>query len=205
MNLDSEISHLLDLMPASGRMITKIVSKPQQAKVIDTPFPLPWERGMRPVFINFDLWRELSRQERDLTLLRSVSVLTGVKWFKPDIYQGITLAGLVGLGTQILQGDALGIVAAGSLTAIAANRIWRKQNSLEREIKADEEAIQIAIRRGYTQTEAARSLLRAIETIAQMERRQGLNFVELIRAQNLKTLGNLSPVGIPEELRQDQS
>jgi hypothetical protein len=205
MNLDSEISHLLDLMPASGRMITKIVSKPQQAKVIDTPFPMPWERGMRPVFINFDLWRELSRQERDLTLLRSVSVLTGVRWFKPDIYQGITLAGLVGLGTQILQGDALGIVAAGSLTAIAANRIWRKQNSLEREIKADEEAIQVAIRRGYSQTEAARSLLRAIETIAQIERRQGLNFVELIRAQNLKTLGNLSPVGVPEELRQDQS
>jgi hypothetical protein len=203
MNLDSEISRLLDLMPATGRMLTKIVSRPQQSKVIDTPFPMPWERGLRPVFINFDLWKQLSRPERDLTLLRGVSVLTGVRWFKPDIYQGITLAGLVGLTTQIVQGDAVGIVVAGALTAIAGNRVWRTNRTLEREITADEEAIKVAIRRGYTQTEASRQLLNAIETIAKIEGRQSLSFTELIRSQNLKTMGNLSPVGVPDIVRQE--
>jgi len=203
MNLDSEISRLLDLMPATGRMLTKIVSRPQQSKVIDTPFPMPWERGLRPVFINFDLWKQLSRPERDLTLLRGVSVLTGVRWFKPDIYQGITLAGLVGLTAQIVQGDAVGIVVAGALTAIAGNRVWRTNRTLEREITADEEAIKVAIRRGYTQTEASRQLLNAIETIAKIEGRQSLSFTELIRSQNLKTMGNLSPVGVPDIVRQE--
>ena len=203
MNLDSEISRLLDLMPATGRMLTKIVSRPQQSKVIDTPFPMPWERGLRPVFINFDLWKQLSRPERDLTLLRGVSVLTGVRWFKLDIYQGITLAGLVGLTAQIVQGDAVGIVVAGALTAIAGNRVWRTNRTLEREITADEEAIKVAIRRGYTQTEASRQLLNAIETIAKIEGRQSLSFTELIRSQNLKTMGNLSPVGVPDMVRQE--
>ena len=203
MNLDSEISRLLDLMPATGRMLTKIVSRPQQSKVIDTPFPMPWERGLRPIFINFDLWKQLSRPERDLTLLRGVSVLTGVRWFKPDIYQGITLAGLVGLTAQIVQGDAVGIVVAGALTAIAGNRVWRTNRTLEREITADEEAIKVAIRRGYTQTEASRQLLNAIETIAKIEGRQSLSFTELIRSQNLKTMGNLSPVGVPDIVRQE--
>ncbi len=203
MNLDSEISRLLDLMPATGRMLTKIVSRPQQSKVIDTPFPMPWERGLRPVFINFDLWKQLSRPERDLTLLRGVSVLTGVRWFKPDIYQGITLAGLVGLTAEIVQGDAVGIVVAGALTAIAGNRVWRTNRTLEREITADEEAIKVAIRRGYTQTEASRQLLNAIETIAKIEGRQSLSFTELIRSQNLKTMGNLSPVGVPDMVRQE--
>ena len=203
MNLDSEISRLLDLMPATGRMLTKIVSRPQQSKVIDTPFPMPWERGLRPVFINFDLWKQLSRPERDLTLLRGVSVLTGVRWFKLDIYQGITLAGLVGLTAQIVQGDAVGIVVAGALTAIAGNRVWRTNRTLEREITADEEAIKVATRRGYTQTEASRQLLNAIETIAKIEGRQSLSFTELIRSQNLKTMGNLSPVGVPDMVRQE--
>ena len=36
-----EIRRLLDVMPASGRMMTKIVSKPEQKQVIDAAFPLP--------------------------------------------------------------------------------------------------------------------------------------------------------------------
>ena len=130
-------------------------------------------------------------------------MLTGVRWFKPNIDQGITLAGLLGLTVQIIQGDAVGIVIAGGLTALAANRVWRKNRTLAREINADEEAIKVAIRRGYTQTEAARQLLNAIATVAKLEGRPSLNFTELIRSQNLRALGNLSPVGVPESVKQE--
>lgn len=203
MNLESEISRLLDLMPASGRMLTKIVSKPQQPKVIDLYFPMPWQSGSRPIYINFDLWRRLSRPQRDLLLLRAVSLLTTVRWFKPNLYQGLTLAGLIGLTVQITQVDAVGIVIAGSLTALAANQIWRNNHSMQRELDADETAIKVAIRRGYTEAEAARNLLQAIENVAQMEGRTSLSFSELIRAQNLKALANLSPVGVPESVKQE--
>lgn len=201
MNLDAEISRLLDLMPASGRMLTKIVSQPQQGKVMDCPFPWPWKRGSRPIYINFDLWQRLSRPQRDLLILRASSSLTGIQWFKLDIYQGATLAGLAGVAVEAVQGDALGMVVAAGLTAIAANQIWRGNRSLQRELEADGAAIQVALRRGYPEAEAARHLLSAIEATAHLEGRPGLNFTELIRSQNLKAIAQISPVGVPESLR----
>jgi hypothetical protein len=41
-------------------------------------------------------------------------------------------------------------------------------------------------------------LLTAIEAVGKIEGRSGLNFSELIRCQNLKTVAGLSTVGIPE-------
>jgi hypothetical protein len=203
MNLESEISRLLDLMPASGRMLTKIVSKPQQSQVINTPFPLPWQSGNRPVYINFDLWRRLSRPQRDLLLLRSVNFLTTVRWFKLDLYQGLTLVGIVGFTAELIQADAVGIVIAGGLTALAANQIWRSNHSMQRELDADQGAIKVALRRGYTEAEAARHLLDAIESVAEIERRSSLNFSELIRSQNLKAIANVSSLGVPESVKQE--
>ncbi|MDB9415611.1 DUF3318 domain-containing protein [Microcystis aeruginosa] len=202
MNQDNEISHLLDLMPASGRMMTRIVSKPESSKVIETNFPLPWQRGVRPIPINFDLWRQLLRPQRDLVLLRAVCVLTGVKWFQPDLDRVIALAGIIGLTVETLQTDAVGMAVAGGLTALAINRIWREKRSPQRELDADEAALKVAVRRGYTETEAAKSLLSAIETIAEIEGRSSLNFNELLRCQNLKKLANLSFVGVPDQVRQ---
>jgi len=200
MSIESEIGRLLDVMPASGRMLTKIITKPQQSKVIDLPFPMPWKRDSRPIYINFDLWRRLSRNQRDLLILRATSVLIGVKWFKPDIYQGIALAGLAGLTIELIQGDAVGIVVATGLSAIAANQIWRSNRSVQRELDADDAAMKVALRRGYSEVEAAQSLLGAIEAVAEIEGRP-LNFAELIRCQNLRAIANLSPVSVPETVK----
>ncbi|MEH1794319.1 MULTISPECIES: DUF3318 domain-containing protein [unclassified Nostoc] len=192
-----EIRRLLDVMPASGRMTTKIVSKPEQAKVIYASFPQPWNQA-RPIYINFDLWPRLAKPQRDLLLLQMVSWLTGVKWFKPDIYQGVVLAGLLGGLLEASQSDVVGVAVAGGLSAIAAFRIWRTNKSLESELNADAAAIRIAQRRGYSEAEAAQHLLSAIEAVAKIEGRSGLNFTELIRCQNLRAIAGLSPVGMPE-------
>ncbi len=192
-----EIRRLLDVMPASGRMNTKIISKPEQSKLIDAAFPLPWKQE-RPIYINFDLWRRLTKAQRDLLLLRTISWLSAVKWFKPDIYQGVVVAGILGGFVEILQGDAVGVVVSGGLSAIALNRIWRSNNSQESEIDADIAAIKVALRRGYSETEAAEHLLSAIETAAKIQGRSGLDFNELIRCQNLRAIAGFSPVGIPK-------
>ncbi|MDJ0673924.1 MAG: DUF3318 domain-containing protein [Calothrix sp. MO_167.B42] len=188
-----EIRRLFDIMPASGRMTVKIVSKPEQPKVIDATFPLPWNQE-RPIHINFDLWHRLTKPQRDLLLLRMVSWLTGVKWFKPDIYQGVTLVGILAGLVEFSQSDAVGVVVAGGLTAIAINRIWRTNRSQESELNADKGAIRVALRRGYSEVEAAQHLLTAIEAVAKIERRSGLNFTELIRCQNLRAIAGLSAV-----------
>jgi hypothetical protein len=195
-----EIRRLIDIMPASGRMMTKIVSKPEQAKVIDSSFPSPWNRE-RSIYINFDLWRRLTKQQRDLLLLRTVSWLIGVKWFKPDIYQGVAIAGLLGGLVESTQADVVGVVVAGGLTTLAIVRIWRTNRSQQAELNADEAAIRVAQRRGYSEVEAAQHLLSAIEAVAKIEGRSALNFTELIRSQNLRVMAGLSPVGVPDNFQ----
>lgn len=191
----AEIRRLLDVMPASGRMMTKIVSKPEQKQVIDSPFPLPWQQ--RRVYINFDLWRRLSKPQRDLLMLSNISWLVGVKWFKPDVYQGVVVAGVLGAGVELFQSDPVGVVVGGGLSAIALTQIWRNNRSSQVELDADEAAIKVAQRRGYTETEAAGFLLSAIEIVAQIEKRS-LSFIELLRTQNLRAIAGLSPVGVPQ-------
>jgi hypothetical protein len=202
MNPEPEIRRLIELMPASGRMLTKIVSKPQQTAVIESPFPVPWSQE-RPIFINFDLWRRLPKPQRDLLLLRTVCWVIGVKWFKPDLYQGVVLAGVLGGIVEVAQGDAVGVVVALGLSAIAGTQIWRSTRSSQTELDADEAAIKVATRRGYTETEAARHLLAGIESVAEIEGRLSLNFQELIRSQNLKAIAGVSPVGVPEKVKQE--
>ena len=202
MNPDPEMRRLRDLMPASGRMNTKIVSRPQQTRVIEAPFPLPWS-GDRSIYINFDLWRRLPKSQRDLLLLRTVSWLINVKWFKPDLYQGVVVAGLLGGMVELVQGDAVGVVVATGLSAIAGSQIWRGSRSSESELDADADGIKVALRRGYTETEAAQHLLAAIAGVAEIEGRPGLNFSELIRSQNLRAIAGISPVGVPDSVKQE--
>jgi hypothetical protein len=197
MEANLEIRRLLDVMPASGRMTTKIVSKPEQQKVIDAVFPLPWSQD-RPIYINFDLWRRLTKPQRDLLILYQVSWLTNIQWIKPDIYQGVVLLGLLGGVIEATQYDIVGVVIAGGLSVFAGVRIWKMNKSQESEINADKTAIRIAQRRNYSEAEAAQHLLTAIETVAKIESR-GLDFNELIRCQNLKAIAGLSPVGIPQD------
>jgi GNAT superfamily N-acetyltransferase len=201
MNPDFEMRRLLDVMPASGRMATKLISKPEQRLVVDSAFPMPWVRD-RPIWINFDLWDRLPRPQRDLLILRTVSWLTGVKWFQPSLYQGVVLAGVVGGVVELVQGDPVGMIAAAGLTAIAGAQIWRNNRSNQTELDADEAALRVAQRRGYEEPEAARHLLSAIEAVAQIEGRS-LNFIELLRSQNLRAIAGLSPVGVPDRARQN--
>jgi hypothetical protein len=197
MEQNVEIRRLSELMPASARKMVKILSKPEQVKVIDVLFPLPWNRE-RFIYINFDLWRKLTKPQRDVLFLRWVSWLIEVRWFKPDVYQGVIIAGFLGGLVELAQRDVVGVFAAMGLCGIGVLRVWRINNSQESEISADDDAVNVAQRRGYSQTEAAEHLLNAIEIVAKIEERSHLDFHELIRCQNLRAISGLSSVGIPK-------
>jgi len=198
-NPEPEILRLLDLLPASARMTVKLISRPEQLSVLVAPFPLPWKRD-RPIYVNFDLWRRIPRPQRDLLLLRQSCWVMGVRWVEPNWYQGAALVGLASAAWQISQGDALGAVASGGLAGLAGWQIWRNNQRTERELEADFDAITLASRRGYSEQEAARTLLEGIETVAQLERRPGMEFMELLRCQRLRAIAGLSPLGTSREL-----
>lgn len=191
MNVAQEIAHLRDLMPASGRMVVKVIAKADRPVTIEAPFPYPWDRS-RKVYLNIHYWRQLSRAERDLLLLRTVSWVTGIRWFKLDLYRGAAIAGTIATLAETIQGDALGIVAAGTLTAFAARQVWRRNQSSDQEISADEAAVSLAQRRGYGAETAALSLIQAIEHAAELEGRTSLEFTEVIRCQNLRAIARVS-------------
>ena len=90
------------------------------------------------------------------------------------------------------------MVVAGGLTTLALLRVWRSNRSQESELNADEAAIRVAQRRGYSEAEAGEHLLSAIEAVAKIEGRSALNFTELIRSQNLRVVAGLSPVSVPK-------
>jgi len=201
MNPDTEMAHLIDLLPASGRMYCKLVSNPNQAQVISASPPVPWNRN-RAIAINFDLWADLPQAQRDMLLLRTVTWSTTARWFKLDWQRGLAVVGAVGSVVELAQGDAIGVVAAGALTGWAGWQIWKENQSSQQEIAADEAAVQFALRRGYSEQDAARHLMGAIEMVAKIENRFPLDFVELLRVQNLRAIAGLSAVPIPDDLRQ---
>jgi hypothetical protein len=202
MNVAKEIEYLRDLMPVSGRMLVKLIAKADRPMTIEAPFPYPWQRS-RKVYLNIHYWRQLSRAERDLLLLRTVIWVTGIRWFKWDLYRGAAIAGTIATIAETMQGDPLGIVAAGSLTAFAARQVWRRTQSSDQDISADEAAVSLAQRRGYGAETAALSLIQAIEHAAELEGRPSLEFTEIMRCQNLRAIARLSSEPIVTPPRMD--
>ena len=200
-NNNDEIGRLLDLLPASGRMKTRLLVKPSQQKVVEIPLPMPWELE-HPVCVNFDLLCRLERSQRDLLVLRSVCWATGARWLRVDGYRLATAAAAIATLVELASGDAVGTFVAGGLAFVTGRQVWQSIRGLKRELEADEAAVQVALRRGYEETTAARALLEAIEGAARLEGRTALGFAELIRSQQLRSLAGLSPIRVPERVRE---
>ena len=83
------------------------------------------------------------------------------------------------------------IVAAG-LSAIATTQIWRDSRGVQVDLDADQTALLVAQRRGYSEPEAAKHLMSAIEAVAQLEGHPNLSFNQLIRCQNLRRIAGLN-------------
>jgi hypothetical protein len=186
MNPELEIRRLLDLMPASGRMHCKVISRHLQPQVIHYSPALPW--GDRLIEVNFNFWSQLPRSSRDLLMLRAVAWFNLGQLLKLDLYQALTVAGLLAAVVEFIELDPVGVIVAGGLSAFSGLQAWRNTRGLAVEVAADQEAIRLAHRRGYAETEAAAALLDAINRVAELENRPTLNFEELVRSQNLRAL-----------------
>lgn len=197
MNINEEIARLRDLLPASWRMATSIKSKPEQSELILSLPILPWSKGTQ-IGINFRLWRQLPEAERSLLILHEVSWRQKTKWLQTGAYQGVAGMALVGGVVEAVQGDVTGIAIAMLLGTIGINQILRSNISSQIKVQADNEAIEVAQRRGYQETEAAKALLEAIPAAARLMGRSTPEFTELIRCQNLKAIAGLSKTTIPD-------
>jgi hypothetical protein len=200
-NPNVEINRLRELMPASARMKTKLMLNDRQVDVIKAEFPRPWHKT-HAVTMNLELWERLTLPQRDLLFLRTVCWVTLADVLKPNWYQAMAGAGLAGGLFELVQGDAIGVLAAGGVMALAATQIWRGIKGPGIEVAADDKALQVAQRRGYELADAANALISAIETVPPLEGRRGLSVNELIRCQNLRVQENLSDLPMPDSYLQ---
>ena len=199
MNINEEIARLRDLLPASWRMTTSIKSKAELSKPIASLPILPWQKGTQ-VNVDFRLWRQLPEAQRDMLLLYEVSWRQQTKWLQTGVYQGVAAIALIGGIIETVQGDVTGIAIALLLGTIGINQILRTHKSSQVQVQADNEAIEIAQKRNYSQVEAARALLEAIPAIARLMGRSTPEFTELIRCQNLRAIAGLSKTTIPDTI-----
>lgn len=199
MNINEEIARLRDLLPASWRMTTSIKSKAELSKPIASLPILPWQKGTQ-VNVDFRLWRQLPEAQRDMLLLYEVSWRQQTKWLQTGVYQGVAAIALIGGIIETVQGDVTGIAIALLLGTIGINQILRTHKSSQVQVQADNEAIEIAQKRNYSQVEAARALLEAIPAIARLMGRSTPEFTELIRCQNLRAIAGLSKTTIPDTM-----
>lgn len=200
-NPNVEIARLKELMPASARMKIKIILKDHQIPVIKAEFPRPWQSS-HPVTLHMELWQHLAVAERDLLFLRTISWVMLANLLKPKGYQLLAGAGVAGGVLELMKGDAVGLLAAGGVTALAGWQLWRGVNGPQTEMAADDRAVQVAQRRGYSQSDAANALIRAIEAVPALEGRRVPTQTELMRCQNLRTQTRLTefssvPTGSP--------
>lgn len=107
---------------------------------------------------------------------------------------------LVGGIVEALQGDVTGMAIAILLGTVGINQILRGNKSSQVQVQADNEAIEIAQKRGYSEAEAAKALLEAIPAMAKLMGRNTPEFTELIRCQNLKAIAGLSKTTIPNTI-----
>ncbi len=198
MNSDQEILRLQDLLPASWRMTTKIKIATDQPQAISSTPLTPWATETK-LTINPRIWLQLGLKERDLLLIREVAWRQQGQWFKFGVYQSILVLAASSLVIQVVQSDPVGIAIGGGLFAVAANQIWQKNRSTQIQLEADSETLRVAVKRGYTEISAAKSLLDGIQTAAKLEGRLALEFVELIRCQNLRSIAGLSSVTVPAD------
>ena len=198
MNINEEISRLRDILPASWRMTTAMKSKPEINEPISSLVISPWSKGTE-IRINFRLWRQLTEAQRDMLLLHEVSWRQKTKWLQTGAYQGIAAAAIAGGVVEAIQGDVTGIAIAILLGTIGINQILRTNRGSQIKMQADNEAIEVAQRRGYSEAEAAKALLEAIPAVARLAERVKPEFTELIRCQNLRVISKSSKVTIPEK------
>lgn len=198
MNINEEIARLRDLLPASWRMYTSVKSKPEQPELLSSMPILPWQRGTQ-ININFRLWRQLPEAQRDLLFLHEISWRQQTKWLQMGAYQGIAAVSVVGGIVEAVQGDVTGIAIALLLGTIGFNQILRSHKSSQVKVQADNEAINVAQKRGYREEEAAQALLEAIPAMARLIGRNTPEFTELIRCQNLRAIAGLSKTTIPDK------
>ena len=178
-----EIQRLRDLLPASLRPLLAIAPAQGVTDRLICVRPRPPWNPNGTIEVQFSRWMSLPQAQRDLLFLREAGWFDGRNWLQPGLYQGIAAAGTLATVLELALHNPLSVLLAGGVTGLAVRQVWQNVNSDNAQFDADEFALRRAQYRGYDRRDAARHLLRGLETVQQVDRTDVLTVLRLQRLQ----------------------
>lgn len=162
----SELQRLKSLLPPELQSWVFVES----SAAVDPPLIICEEIGRDEVEIQVDLarWESLSLDQRNLMFWHEVGRIQNDTISRDGWEMAALAIGLGGAVGELWVRDGLLLLLALGLTSFAGYRLYLKNNSekkLKEAIEADERAIALATRFGYTLPNAYKSLGSALKTL----------------------------------------
>jgi Protein of unknown function (DUF3318) len=158
---------------------------------VNPPLVRSEEIGKDEIEIQIDLakWENLSIDQRNLLFWHEVARIQNDTIPKEGWEMAALAIGLGGAVGELWVQDGLLLLLALALCSVSGYRLWQKNNgdrTLRETLEADEKAIKLATRFGYTLPNAYKSLGSAFKTLIELtpNRRQRKRYEE--RLQSLK-------------------
>ena len=181
----NELRRLKTLLPPELQSWVMIEASTE----INPPMITTEELGKDEIEIQLDLakWENLAIDQRNLLFWHEVARIQNDTISKEGWEMAALAIGLGGAVGELWVQDGLLLLLALSLCGISGYRLWQKNNStksLTEAIEADEKAIQIATRFGYSMKNAYQSLGSAFKTLIEKtpNRRERKKYEERLQA-----------------------
>jgi hypothetical protein len=156
---------------------------------VNPPLVRSEEIGKDEIEIQIDLakWENLSIDQRNLLFWHEVARIQNDTIPKEGWEMAALAIGLGGAVGELWVQDGLLLLLALALCSVSGYRLWQKNNgdrTLRETLEADEKAIKLATRFGYTLPNAYKSLGSAFKTLIELtpNRRQRKRYEERLQA-----------------------
>jgi Protein of unknown function (DUF3318) len=181
----SELRRLKTLLPPELQSWVMIEGSTE----VNPPLITCEELGRDEVEIQIDLakWENLALDQRNLLLWHEVARIQNDTIPREGWEMAALAIGLGGAVGELWVQDGLLLLLALTLCGVSGYRLWQKNNSeknIRESLEADEKAIALAIRFGYSLPNAYKSLGSALKTLTEQtpNRRQKKKYEERLQA-----------------------
>ncbi len=181
----SELRRLKTLLPPELQSWVMIEGTTE----VNPPLIRCEELGRDEIEIQIDLakWENLALDQRNLLLWHEVSRIQNDTIPREGWEMAALAIGLGGAVGELWVQDGLLLLLALTLCGVSGYRLWQKNNSekfIRESLEADEKAIQLATRFGYSVPNAYKSLGSALKTLIEQtpNKRQKKRYEERLQA-----------------------
>jgi hypothetical protein len=193
-----EIQRLTELLPKEMRsQVTILLASDIKSDLVVTQHINPQDYLIQ---IDFNRWKALNINQRNLLLWHEVARIQGQRIRKSSREVVVMGIGGIALLAELLAQNLLGVVTTLAVTGLAGYQLYQQhygERSLRAASAADRDAIQLAIKFGYSFPEACDSLCSALQTLMRWKSQKShqkryqvrLRVLEILSAKEVKISG----------------